>query len=143
MKVVEREEENSMPEPDVETDYRTGPPDRRYYPPQPRETNWPAVFATLVTLLICLLGYATTILSDIKAEVRKTSDQQIRDSTAYSTERDEIKRRITTAENKIDTVVMAFQYNVNGRLSYLESKTGFKASKESLQPPAQPTLQGD
>ena len=126
-------------------DRREGPPDRRYYPqPAPqKETNWPAIFAALITIMIALLGYSTSILSDIKRDVRSTSDRQIADSATYASEKAILRRDLDDARNKIDTVILAFQYNVNGRLNFLEAKTGHKAPKETLQPPAPPQLQGD
>lgn len=133
-----KEEEAIMAVP--EEDRREGPQDRRYHP---RETNWPAVFATLVTVMIALLGYSTTILNDIKQEVRATSDRQIADSATYAVEKATLRRDLDEARNRIDTVVLAFQYNVQGRLNYLEAMTGHKAPKESLRPPQQPQLQGD
>lgn len=132
----------SRPEVDEAPDYRVGPPDRRYSAP-PRETNWPAIFAALITLLIALVGYSASILSDIKRDVKSVSDRQIADSSTYTAERAQIRRDIDEAKNRIDTVVLAFQYNVNGRLNYLEYKTGFKAPPESLRPPSAPNLQGE
>lgn len=125
---------------DETLDYRAGPPDRRYYPPAPRDTNWPAVFAALVTIVIALLGYSTTILNDIKRDVRATSDRQIHDSATYESERAIIRRDIDEAKNKIDTVITAFQYTFNNRLSVVELKNGIQPPKKPQQPNQ---LQGD
>lgn len=132
--------ENDMPEADEAPDYRVGPPDRRYYPPPPREMNWPAIFATLVTILIAMAGYHASLLNDIKRDFRETKEKQIADSATYASEKAQIRRELDANRNDIDTVIKAFQYTFNRRLSVVEVKNGIDPPKQAPQP--QP-LQGD
>lgn len=120
-------------------DRRSGHERRSDYNGRQTVNVWQILFTLLVTVLIALVSFATSVLNDIKRDVRATSDRQIEDRASYAN----LARDLDKANNKIDTVVLAFQYNVNGRLNYLEAKTGYKAPKEMLQPPQQPLLQGD
>ena len=130
-----------MTDEDVAADYRTGPPDRRYIAPSPRETNWPAVFATLITMVIAMLGYNASILNDIKRDFRATNDKQIADSATYNAEKTQFRRELDANRNDIDTVIIAFQTTFNRRLAILEVKNGIDPPK---QPPPQPRqLEGD
>ena len=119
-------------------DRRSGRGDRRRDAGQSVNV-WQIIFSVMVTVLIGLVSFAVSVLTDIKRDVRATSDRQIEDRASYAN----LARDLEKANNKIDTVVLAFQYNVNGRLNYLEAKTGYKAPKEILQPPQAPLLQGD
>lgn len=125
---------------DDAVDYRVGPPDRRYYPPPVRETNWPAIFATLVTILIAMAGYNASILNDIKRDFRATSDKQIADSATYAAEKAQIRRELDANRNDIDTVIKAFQTAFNRRLAVLEVKNGIDPPR---QPPQPQQPQGD
>lgn len=131
-----------QPEESYAAERRTGSGDRRhteYTNGNGRPNIWQVLFSVLVTVLIAIVSFAVSILNDIKRDVRATSDRQIEDRASYAN----LARDLERANNRIDTVVLAFQYNVNGRLNYLEAKTGHKAPKETLQPPQQPLMQGD
>lgn len=119
-------------------------PDRREGEPDRRERNgawsdprlWVSICGLLLVIVMALLGYISAQLRDINksvaetnAQLQSTRDAMLVATTQQGGEIKSIERRLTTAENQIETQRAAYNFNFTTRLAQIEARLGIKAKE--------------